>query len=225
MRNWDWSQYRFDYQNTKKTRDLLPDEFLDNMESCVHARIGVGKRQQRERMRACFVDFMKLVIDDCMQNETVFLGPNMPRVRILICEKNIEYVIKRLKGGAYTDTNIIKSDGKFYEFRFHCSALNPRPWNPVMIGYKKYKELVQLVNSGKRYLEKATDKVPEDKIRKMAHFLPKMKELWPNIPERTVREIVRFAFLQIKENMARNNRILIRSGAKRFQLIMYEKKI
>lgn len=217
---------RRDLSEATKLRGILPDPFLDELEF-KRAAIGKGRREQRKKMRALFVEFLKLVIDDCIQRNVRFYSPTRNRVEVYITEKTDKEIFTKFKRGLYGDVDLIKSDAKVYQLYFFSHFIGPRPFRKCRMGYTKYKEVMAKVNKGMRYYER-NQKAPLDKITRMVDYIDRLQEVFPQVDERTMRKIIIRGFQRIHREMNLNRDVFIKSAGQGFQLIIdkaHEKKV
>lgn len=146
----------YNYDNAAKINDIIPFDFCDGLNikcSQIDNNFNRGKRVKRRFVQRIFFDFLKLVIDDCINRNAKFISPSRYWWALYIKEKrkkSLEQIVKN--GKTYNDVDFIRSDGKIYEFVFYSPYLiKRRRYRAVRIGWKKYKELVQKVNDGMRY--------------------------------------------------------------------------
>jgi hypothetical protein len=217
---------RRDLSNATLIRGILPDQFLNELQFN-RAAIAKGKEEQRKKMRVYFIEFLKLVIDDCITRNIRFYSPTLKRVEIFLTEKPPQEVVNKIKKGLYNDVDLIQSDGKVYHLHFFSHFVGPRPFRRCRISYKKYKEVVARVNKGMRYYER-NQKAPEDKITRMMDYMPQMREMFPEMDHRVMRKIIIRGFYRIHREMLANREIYIKSAARNFHLIisnLYEEKV
>lgn len=139
-----------DYTRAIKIKTLIPNHYLD--------KIGIKgrKKDTYARARSVFFDFMRLVIDDCIENNNKFFSPNKQYFVLYINEKSRkqhEVIFKKIDK-VYKGVDLIKSNGKIYQFVFYSRNLQGKKYLPVRIGHHKYLEMVDKVNKGKRYFVK-----------------------------------------------------------------------
>lgn len=226
MPHYYFKNARRDLSSATKLRGILPDPFLDELE-CDRGQIGKGRREQRKKMRAAFVEFLKLVIDDCIHRNVRFYSPTRYRIEVFITEKSDKEVFTKFKQGLYADVDLIKSDAKVYQLYFFSHFIGPRPFRRCRIGYTKYKEVVAMVNNGMRYYERNQKPAP-DRITRMIDYIDRMREMFPRIDERTLRKIIIRGFQRIHREMNLNRDVFLKSAGQGFQLIIdkaYEKKV
>lgn len=146
------------YRTAAKINDVIDEPFvhtLDIPNSAIQAKFNRGIRVKKQFAQKIFFAFLKLLIDDCIQNNAKFVSPTRFWFAIYIKEINRNNRKRILKTkGIYENVDLIKSDFKIYEFVLRSSYLTGYNRNRrIRIGYNKYKELVEAVNEGKRYFE------------------------------------------------------------------------
>lgn len=107
-------------------------------------------------MRKLFMDFIKLVVDDCIENNHKFLSPNQKYFFIYIREKRepeYQFIMNKITK-CYTGVDLIKSDAKIYEFVLYSKYLHPKWFRQIRISHYKYMTLIDKVNKGRRYWQK-----------------------------------------------------------------------
>jgi hypothetical protein len=147
---------KYDYSRASRIKDILPDEFCDSLDiksyqiKAVHTR---GRRVKRRLVRVVFYDFLKLLLDELMENNHRFISPSKEYFVFFIREKSKESVRRIYGNGIYRAVDPVRSEGKIYEYfiEFHFGGRVIR--RPVRISYKRYMELVKRVNNGQRYFK------------------------------------------------------------------------
>lgn len=135
----------YDYSHAVRLPHLITDEYAKKW-NLKAKPVWKGKRA-----RSIFCAFMKLVIEDMIENGNVFISPNIDHFRLFIKEKTIDSRRMILQNGkTYTDVDLIKSDGKIYEFVLSQSKI-PGKFRSVRISYTEYKKVIKKVNEGMRY--------------------------------------------------------------------------
>jgi len=148
---------QYSYENAATFQDLFSDEFIkklniqpSQMEKLVCRR---GMRVRKMFVRSVFAVFLNALIDDIIKNNIKFFfgGKHWFYIYIQkITELNFERIINN--GKIYQDVDLINSDFNIYEFVFQSKFSEKKDkYRRIRIGYKKYKEIVRLVNNGKRY--------------------------------------------------------------------------
>lgn len=156
----------YDYSNAATINDVLPLEFCQSLQiqaSQVQAKYKNGKRVKRQYVQKIFYDFLKLIIDECMQKNVCFISPTVPYFAIYI-KKKMDWETGRIlkRGKTYNNVDLIESDCLIYEFVFFMNlrkgiGRNANPLNrlkryrAIRIGHTKYMELIDRVNKGQRY--------------------------------------------------------------------------
>lgn len=144
MRKWN---SKYDYSNAITLVDLLPDEDCERWEVC-------GRKMHRgKKARAIFGDFLAIMLDDIIENGNVYYAPIVEELRIYIQHQkraNVERILRN-SSKIYKDVDLIKSDGKFYEFVLYSRSI-PGKYRSIRINYKKYKQIIKKVNEGMRYV-------------------------------------------------------------------------
>ena len=138
---------RYDYSRAIKIRSIVPDHFIDSL-GMKGKRIDIGKQ-----CRALFFDFLRLVVDDCIENNNKFNSPNRKTFSIAIREKSeweCEHILNNIDK-KYKDVDVLRSSGKFYHFVFHSLYVGVKAHRPIRISFGRYKQLIKNVNQGKRY--------------------------------------------------------------------------
>jgi hypothetical protein len=137
---------RYDYSHAVVMKELITDEHAK------HFDINIKPSYRGKKARAIFADFMCLVIDDLIENGGTFMSPNKVPIWIFIKEQN-KISQKRILSNIskiYTEVDLMKSNGKFYEFVLRQSSI-PGRFRSIRIGHSKYKKLIKAVNNGARY--------------------------------------------------------------------------
>ena len=148
---------QYDYSNSKKIHSIIPKSLVASTPVKKSQIDPKAYQHSKDRMfRNIFYDFLKMVIDDCIENNDKFVSPNMQSFSVYIREKATAEKHRLLKTSAevYRNVDIIKSDGKFYEFVLVSRWLRGSKYRKIRIGHSKYKEIVKKVNEGKRYFER-----------------------------------------------------------------------
>ena len=148
----------YDYSNARKIKDVFPDMFIESLGIDTRKLMHLperGKRFRNTYIRAVFFDFLRIMIHDCIENNSVFVSPNLESFKILIREKPMKEQKRLMKrtSRTYTRVNLIKSHGKFYEFVLKSRHFEGKKHRKIRIGHHKYMQLLDRVNSGKRYFK------------------------------------------------------------------------
>lgn len=148
----------YDHSDARKIGDILNDQFIESLGIDTRTLNKLPNRNRRFRnvyVRCVFFDFLKLMIDDCIKNNHVFISPNKDYFTIQIREKPRQEQKRLLKrtSRTYTRVNIIKSNGKFYEFVLKSRHLPGKKHRKIRVGHHKYMEIIDNVNNGKRYFK------------------------------------------------------------------------
>lgn len=148
---------RYDYYEAAKIADLVPDHWItkQDIDASTWGLRG-NKREISKRCRAVFIDFLGLVIKDCIENNVRFYSPGNRNFQLFINEKpawETEKIYKKIKK-VYRHVDLIGSDGKIYQFVLYSRFIGYKAYRPVRIGQKDYRRIVELVNAGKRYFER-----------------------------------------------------------------------
>lgn len=143
-----------DYSKAKKIKDIIPDSFYDNLDADLKKSYKCSNYNKRVRLRAVYFDFLKLMIDDCIEHNTKFISPHQIGFSVCIRKQHklkTKSILKRIDK-VYTDVDLIASEGNIYEMVLVAVHLPRKKWN-VRIGYHDYKRIMKHVNEGKRYFK------------------------------------------------------------------------
>jgi len=149
----------YNYKFAKKIRDVIPDEFVESLgidTSTLNRKYCRRRSKRNAYVRNVFFDFLRLMIDDCIENNHKFISPNKEYFSVYIRlkkEGERKRILSRIDK-VYVDMDILASDGKIYEFILYSKSLHPQWFRNIRIGHHKYKELMQQVNKGRRYFVK-----------------------------------------------------------------------
>lgn len=147
---------KYDYSNALTINDIITQEFVDGLKikcSQVTSKFKRGRKVKRQFVQKIFFEFWNMVIDDCIENGRKFISASRNWFTIFIKEMNPESVGRILRNGKiYNNVDLLRSDGKFYNFVFYSAYLpRNRRYRSIRIGWTKYQQLIQSVNDGKRY--------------------------------------------------------------------------
>ncbi len=168
---------RYDYSQALRLKDLSNDHH------CKKFDLSVAPYRKGKRARAIAVAFLKLVTTDAIENNTVFISPNKDSFSLSIREKSqksISHILKKISK-AYTTVDLIKSDGKIYEFMLYQKGI-PGRCRTLRIGYSDYQKLITEVNNGKRYSGM--------KVKKAADYMEQLQTQFPKENEKVLAEVV-----------------------------------
>ena len=145
------------YERASKIKDLFPEEFCDSLflkPDEMNVKVSHGKVRKHRYIRRIFFDFLKLMIEDCIENNSKFTAPCYPTFQVFIKEKPDFEVKKILRRKAYKMVDLVESDFKIYEFTFFSPYMHKgNQYRSIRISYTHYKQLAQKVNEGKRYFK------------------------------------------------------------------------
>lgn len=145
------------YEKAAKIKDLFPEAFCEGLflkPAEMNVKATDGKLRKQRYIRRIFFDFLKIMIEDCIENNSKFTAPCYPTFRVFIKEKPDFEVRKILEKNTYKMVNLVESDFKIYEFCFYSPYLKRKNrYRNIRVGYKHYNQLAEKVNQGKRYFK------------------------------------------------------------------------
>lgn len=144
------------YRDAAKINEIISEDFVRKLEipnEVIATKFNRGIRVKKQFAQKIFFRFLKIIIEECMLKNVRFVSPSRFWFSIYIKEMNKNNRQRILKNKEiYKDVELINSDFKLYEFVLFSSYLKGFNNNRrIRIAYQKYKELIRLVNKGKRY--------------------------------------------------------------------------
>lgn len=149
-----WRTSVYDYTDAKKIKDVIPIRFTRKLELSKEMKAFYQKTGKRDRyIRGVFFDFLKIMIEDLIENNHVFVTPNMVSYKIFIKEKHPteQAIIRGNLGRKYKCIDPIASDGKSYEMILRSRDIPRLKYRKIRIGNSHYQQIIEKVNQGKRY--------------------------------------------------------------------------
>jgi hypothetical protein len=140
---------RYDYSKAVRLNYILMDDFIMSLD---FGRT-LDKQRRRKLSNSIFLEFVRLALDEVMEDNSKLILPTTPSLILYIRRKrkhDLKYSI--LTKGIYNDVSLMLSDGKIYEFALYSQEMGYT--YPIRISYTKYKELIARVNNGQRYRER-----------------------------------------------------------------------
>lgn len=212
---------QYDYTGCAGIKNILPVAWFEKQHiDSSRMKYKGRKTHVYRRLRAVFFDFIKLVVDDCIEHNSMFTSPGPKEFSIYITEKTDKEVLSILKRGAYKDVDVINADGKIYQFYIRSTHIGPLMWRHVRIGYRRYWEMAKRVNEGKRYLQRELNPVAP-KNTNMYTFMDKLVEMYPDVDEIMIRKLIRRGCQNIHNNMRKEQDVLIQSAKQDIKFLVY----
>jgi hypothetical protein len=144
------------YDKAAGLNEILPLKFVDTIglenKQMVDDKFPRGTKVRRRFMQRVFVEFLNLMLNDAIDNNTKFISPSRYWFSIYIREKGKKDMGRIGRNSKiYGDVDFIESDGKVYEFVFQSPYLPKGKYRSIRIGWTMYQKLVKKVNEGMRY--------------------------------------------------------------------------
>lgn len=210
----------YDYSDAATIRDVIPDTLVK--------RVPIQKKSvpsytghKGKVVRAIFLDFLQLLMDELIRTNAVFQSPNLETFQVFIREKSYAEQ-RRLRASTkiYQDVDLIASMGKIYEFVLMSRFLPGSKYRKIRISYNRYKDLIKAVNGGMFYYSN----VPRGNITKlrMIHFIPKLKKLYPGVTDKVLKTIINNGCHNITQELIRGRDVNIVGGSRRAKFLIYK---
>lgn len=212
---------RHSYLYAIKTKDLIDKNFAKTVK--VDGKMMTDSNTYRGKMRtvtSSFFYMMRLITDDCIDNNATFISPVQQWFKIFLAvksEKAMDIVFKKM-GKTYTDVNLVRSEGKIYEFKVTSPFFKARFVMPARIGYTSYKKIVEKVNNGFRYHD---DNHGGINYRKLDDYVHKLHEKYPSISIGEHKRIMKYAFKRLGMVVSQGKDVLIVSRVHGIKFLIY----
>lgn len=180
---------------------------------------GGRKKLIYNRCRAVFYEFLKLVIDDCAATNCRFWSPGQKKFALYICEKNELETEIILRKGTYKYVDFLRSDGLIYQFFIYSRWLTQIRYRPVRIAYKRYQQIAEGVNDGKRYMRRGTFQAARETT--YLDYVPALMEMFPDMRESLIRKIIIRGCTNILNNMRVERDVNLQSAAHKLKFLVY----
>jgi len=210
----------YDYSDAAVLKDVIPDALVRKV-PIVKKKVPSYTGHKGKVVRAVFLDFLQILMDELIKTNAVFQSPNLETFQVFIREKSYAEQ-RRLRASTkiYQDVDLIASMGKIYEFVLMSGSLPDSKYRKIRISYSRYKDLVKAANGGMFYYSN----VPRGKVEKlrMAHFIPKLKELYPGIDDGVLKIIINNGCHNIIQELIRGRDVNISGGRRRARFLIYK---
>jgi hypothetical protein len=170
-----------------------------------------GTRAKRIYINNVFASAIRFIMDTCINEDARFNGYRNS-YSIYIRRKSETDIDRILKTGIYKGVDLIESEFNFYEFTFYA---RPGKYAGVRISYKRYQELVGLVNHGKRYIKK------KRKVITTKDVVTAMTRMYQVTPKRFIEIIIRHGMEEIRKAVLRNHDVVIRNDSTPINFVIY----
>lgn len=215
-----YKSQHYDYSMASKIGNIIPDAWLKKQKiDTSKMKYGGKKMHAFRRCRSLFFEFLRLVIDDCIQTNCRFWSPGQKKWALYICEKTALEIDIILKKGIYEFVDVIKSEGLIYQFFIYSRWIGQIRNRPVRIGYSKYRELAERVNRGKRYVLRGP--MPEIRETTFRDYVPRLMELYPDLTEGLIRKIIIRGCQNIFNNLRLEKDVLLCSPRQNVKFLIY----
>lgn len=206
-----------DKKNAIRTKDFFSLEWV-KYSGITNEMIPTVKKRGWERKqilcRNVFNMFFQIVIDDIIDNDVVFYAPVSPHFKIYIKEKN-GLEMRRIFNNPkiYTDTDLIKTNGRIYSVRFTLPYVRERRNREIRINYVDYKRIVKKANEG--FVYSAVREV------KYGRYMDLMCEEFPTLSLKIIKNIIRKGCRSIVHNVVYRRPIILSNAVIKFYAYIY----
>jgi hypothetical protein len=152
-----YKNQKYNYVNAPGIRTLFPNGVFKKIEiknEWTGSKNNRGAKVKDPFIRAIFMDFLKIVVQDCIERNVKFIAPVLGSFSIFISEKSKEAVRRDLNAkGIYENVDPIASEFRIYQFSVKNRNAKRLFW-PVRISNNIYSQIVDRVNKGQKYLRR-----------------------------------------------------------------------